>query len=604
MNKVNIGGASGYWGDSAYATEQLLTKAKVDYLVYDYLAEVTMSLLANAKSKSEQHGYATDFVQQILKPNLQQITERGVKVVANAGGVNLPACKKAIQTILDEQGLALKIGTVDGDNLMPKEAELRASGITEMDTGESFPSKLASINAYLGAFPIAAALSAGADIVITGRVVDSATTLGILIHEYNWSIDDLDKLSMGSLAGHLIECGCQVTGGNFTDWQDSCDGWADMGYPIVECDERGDFVVTKADGTGGLVSKLTVAEQLVYEIGDPQAYFLPDVVCDFSQVKLTEQSTNRVLVTGAIGYPPSDQYKVSATYLDGYRTVYTQLLTGFNILKKAELTANAILERCEKLFANAGYVNFKQHSINYLGANALWNKEHFAIPQDIQEIVLRIAVHHDKREAVALFSREVMGVILNMTTGRCAAGQAGRPKVSPVISLYSFLLDKNLVNAEVEVSGKTLSYRQAPGNRFNEKIIHRKPDPITRQTDQNVEQVPLVKLAVARSGDKGRFANIGVIARRPEYLPYISQALTEQTVADWFSHVVKGRVERFYLHGINAFNFLLHDALGGGGVCSMNIDTQGKTYAQQILKMPVKVPVSLLKNERREDDHR
>lgn len=599
MNKIKIGGASGYWGDSAYATEQLLTKGNVDYLVYDYLAEVTMSLLANAKSKSEQLGYATDFVQQILKPNLQQIAEGGVKVVANAGGVNLPACKEAIQAILDEQGLVLKIGTVDGDNLMPKEAALRASGITEMETGEPFPNKLASINAYLGAFPIAAALNAGADIVITGRVVDSATTLGVLIHEYNWSVDDLDKLSMGALAGHLIECGCQVTGGNFTDWHDSCDGWADMGYPIIECDESGDFVVTKAAGTGGLVSKLTVAEQLVYEIGDPQTYFLPDVVCDFSQVKLTEQSIDRVLVTGAIGYPPSAQYKVSATYLDGYRAVYTQLLTGFDVLKKAELTANAILERCEKLLANAGYANFKQHSINYLGANALWNKEHFSIPQEIQEIVLRIVVHHDKRDAVALFSREVMGVILNMTTGRCAAGQAGRPKVSPVISLYSFLIDKNLVNAVVEVEGKPLNYPQASGNTFNDNMVHRKPDPIVRQSDKNAIQVPLVKLAVARSGDKGRFANIGVIARRPEYMPYIAQALTEQTVSDWFSHVVKGRVERFYLPGIDAFNFLLHDALGGGGVSSMNIDTQGKTYAQQILKMPVKVPAGLLKNERR-----
>ena len=599
MNKIKIGGASGYWGDSAYATEQLLTKGNVDYLVYDYLAEVTMSLLANAKSKSEQLGYATDFVQQILKPNLQQIAEGGVKVVANAGGVNLPACKEAIQAILDEQGLALKIGTVDGDNLMPKEAALRASGITEMETGEPFPNKLASINAYLGAFPIAAALNAGADIVITGRVVDSATTLGVLIHEYNWSVDDLDKLSMGTLAGHLIECGCQVTGGNFTDWHDSCDGWADMGYPIIECDESGDFVVTKATGTGGLVSKLTVAEQLVYEIGDPQTYFLPDVVCDFSQVKLTEQSTDRVLVTGAIGYPPSAQYKVSATYLDGYRAVYTQLLTGFDVLKKAELTANAILERCEKLLAHAGYANFKQHSINYLGANALWNKEHFSIPQEIQEIVLRIVVHHDKRDAVALFSREVMGVILNMTTGRCAAGQAGRPKVSPVISLYSFLIDKNLVNAVVEVEGKPLTYPQASGNTFNDNMVHRKPDPIVRQSDKNAIQVPLVKLAVARSGDKGRFANIGVIARRPEYMPYIAQALTEQTVSDWFSHVAKGRVERFYLPGIDAFNFLLQDALGGGGVSSMNIDTQGKTYAQQILKMPVKVPAGLLKNERR-----
>lgn len=596
MKKIRIGGASGYWGDSAYATGQLLNKGEVDYLVYDYLAEVTMSLLANAKSKSDQLGYATDFVQQILKPNLKGISERGVKVVANAGGVNLAACKEAIQTILDEQGIKLKVGVVSGDNLLPREDELRATGITEMETGAPFPAKLASINAYLGAFPIAAALDAGADIVITGRVVDSATTLGVLIHEYKWSVDDLDKLSMGSLAGHLIECGCQVTGGNFTDWQDSCEGWADMGYPIVECGQDGDFVITKAAGTGGLVSKLTVAEQMIYEIGDPQAYFLPDVVCDFSQVELIEEGNNRVLVKGGIGYPATNQYKVSATHLDGYRAVYTQLLTGFDILKKAQLTADAILVRCRDLLAQQGYGDFKQHSVNLLGANALWNEAHFDAPEAIQEIVLRMAVHHDKREAVALFSREVMGVILNMTGGRCAAGESGRPKVSPVISLYSFLLNKSEASAIVEVDGIELSYPKVAGTPFNSKQINRVSDPIDATNDGVMEEVPLLKLAVARSGDKGRFANIGVIARRPEYMAYISKALTTEAVAEWFSHVANGQVERFHLPGVDAFNFFLHDALGGGGVSSMNIDVQGKTYAQQILTMPVSVPVGLFNN--------
>ena len=597
MKTVKIGGASGYWGDSAYATRQLLEKGNVDYLVYDYLAEVTMSLLANAKSKSEQLGYATDFVQQILKPNLKAIAEGGVKVVANAGGVNLPACKEAIQTILDEQGIKLKVGVVSGDNLLPREAELRAMGVTEMETGAPFPDKLASINAYLGAFPLAAALDAGADIVITGRVVDSATTLGVLIHEYKWSVDDLDKLSMGSLAGHLIECGCQVTGGNFTDWQDSCDGWADMGYPIVECDESGEFVITKAAGTGGLVSKLTVAEQLIYEIGDPQAYFLPDVVCDFSQVELTEQAANRVLVTGGIGYPATDQYKVSATYLDGYRAIYTQLLTGFDILKKGQLTADAILQRCKGLFDEIGYGDFKQHSVNLLGANALWNQSHFDAPEALREVVLRMAVHHDKKEAVALFSREVMGVILNMTGGRCAAGEAGRPKVSPVISLYSFLLGKDETSAIVEVDGNEISYPKAKGIAFDAQQIDRVSDPLEATIGDEMEEVPLLELAVARSGDKGRFANIGVIARKPEYMAYISQSLSSDAVAEWFSHILNGHVERFYLPGIQAFNFFLYDALGGGGVSSMNIDVQGKTYAQQILTMPVRVPKGLLQKK-------
>ncbi|RLA46183.1 MAG: terpene utilization protein AtuA, partial [Gammaproteobacteria bacterium] len=522
MGKIRIGGASGYWGDSAYATVQLLEKGEVDYLVYDYLAEVTMSLLANARSKSDQLGYATDFVQQILKPNLKSISEQGVKVIANAGGVNLPACQKAIQSILDEQGIALKVGIVSGDNLLSREDEFRESGVTEMATAEAFPEKLASINAYLGAFPIAAALDAGADIVITGRVVDSATTLGLLIHEYGWSTSDYDKLAMGSLAGHLIECGCQVTGGNFTDWQDSCDGWANMGYPIVECEENGQFVVTKPDQTGGLVSLLTVSEQLVYEIGDPQAYYLPDVVCDFSAVTLHQESTNRVLVRGAKGSPATDQYKVSATYMDGYRATYTQLVTGFDATGKAQVTAEAILKRCKGLFERLGYGDFRQSSISLLGTNALWNPAYFKAPEQLQELVLRIAVHHDNREAVSLFSREVMGVILSMTGGRCNAGAAGRPKVSPVIRLYSFLLDKEKISVSVDVEGRPVSSQQAKGIPFDVEAIARPTIPEMLAADEETRTVPLIELAVARSGDKGNHANIGVIARKPEYLGPIS----------------------------------------------------------------------------------
>jgi len=594
MKKIRIGGASGYWGDSAYATTQLLDKGEVDYLVYDYLAEVTMSLLANARSRSDQLGYATDFVQQILKPNLQGIARRGVKVVANAGGVNLAACQRAIQQLLDEQGLSLTVGIVSGDDLLSREDEFRADGVTELSTGEPFPEKLASINAYLGAFPIASALDAGADIVITGRVVDSATALGVLIHEYGWTFEDYDQLAMGSLAGHLIECGCQVTGGNFTDWQESCDGWADMGYPIVECQENGQFVITKAEKTGGLVSPLTVSEQLIYEIGDPQAYFLPDVVCDFSAVTLENESPNRVVVKGARGYPPTKNYKVSATFRDGYRATYTQLITGFDVIEKAKMTGEAILKRCSTLFKTLGYSGFKQSSIDILGANALWNSDNFKAPEQLQEVVLRLAVHHNEREAVALFSREVMGVLLNMTPGRCAAGAAGRPKVSPVIRLYSFLLEKGQVPCSASVGDLQIPYSAAHSLLFDPEARVR-PAPLSSgQIQGSTQKVALIKLAVARSGDKGNHANIGVIARKPEYLPYIYNALTESAVAQQFSHVLQGRVERFYLPGICALNFLLYDALGGGGVASMRADTQGKTYAQQLLTMPVEVPLSLL----------
>ena len=261
---LRIGGASGFWGDAARATPQLLAVDGLDYIVYDYLAEITMSIMARARAKDESRGYALDFVSAAMQPNLATIAERRIKVISNAGGVNPQACAEALRQLIAQQGLDLRVACVVGDDLMDSAAQLAAAGITEMFSAEPFPplEKLQSINAYLGAFPIAQALAAGADIVVTGRCVDSAVTLGACIHAFGWGRDDLDQLAMGSLAGHILECGPQATGGNFTDWEQVPD-MANMGYPVAEISADGSFVCNKPVGTGGLVSVGTVSEQML-----------------------------------------------------------------------------------------------------------------------------------------------------------------------------------------------------------------------------------------------------------------------------------------------------------------------------------------------------
>ena len=297
---LRIGCATGFWGDTHDGATQLVRRGRLDFLVFDFLAEITMSLLARAHARSPDAGYAPDFVR-IVASLAGELQAQGIRVVSNAGGVNPRACRDALARELRAQNIDLTVAVVEGDDLMPRADALRASGVREMFSGAQLPPQLASANAYLGAQAIAAALDAGADIVITGRVVDSAVTLGPLVHAFGWSWRDWDKLATGSLAGHVIECGTQCTGGLFTDWE-RVPGWDDMGFPIAECAPAGDsFVITKPEHTGGLVEPASVAEQIVYEIGDPKAYLLPDVVCDFSGVQLVQDGTDRVRVRGARG---------------------------------------------------------------------------------------------------------------------------------------------------------------------------------------------------------------------------------------------------------------------------------------------------------------
>lgn len=547
--------------------------------------------MAKAKMVEPKHGYALDFVSRVMAPLLKKIAEKKIKVISNAGGVNPLACRDALQKIIKEYGLDLKVAVVLGDDLLPKHEQLNSQNIQEMFSGEALPEQVASSNAYLGAVAIRDALDLGADIVITGRVVDSAVVLAPLLHEYQWSLDDYDKLAQGSLAGHVIECGAQCTGGNFTDWQ-LVQGFDNMGFPVVEVSEDGSFVATKPQGTGGLVSTATVAEQIVYEIGNPQAYLLPDVIADFNQVHLEQVGEHRVRVTGAKGQAPTALYKVSATYPDGYRVLVSFLIAGREAPQKAQVIADAILAKCERVLAMRSVPSFSEKSVEILGIESTYGKH--AQTLNSREVVVKIAVKHMFKEACIFFASEIAQASTGMAPA-LAGIVGGRPKASPVIKLFSFLIDKNQVSVEIDFEGKRypveipqgVSTEQLPTLKAGENAIY--------QGDEI--EVPLIEIAHARSGDKGNHSNIGVIARKAEYLPWIRAALTEEAVASYMQHVLdaeKGRVIRYELPGLNALNFMLENALGGGGVASLRIDPQGKAFAQQLLDMPVKVPAHLL----------
>ncbi|MEO8313135.1 MAG: acyclic terpene utilization AtuA family protein, partial [Caldimonas sp.] len=577
---VRIGGASGFWGDSRVAAPQLVASGAVDYLVFDYLAETTMALLAAARLKRPELGYATDFVDVAMKPVLAEIATRGIRVVSNAGGIHPRACVAALEAAIAAAGLPLKVAVVEGDDVGAQVPALAGAGMRDMFSGEALPERVLSANAYLGALPIARALAAGADIVVTGRVVDSALALGPLMHEFGWSESDYDLLAAGSLVGHIIECGCQATGGLFTDWEAVPD-WADIGYPIAECRADGTFRITKPAGTGGLIARAAVAEQLLYEIGDPAAYVLPDVICDFRQVTIDQDDPDHVRVAGARGFAPTDTYKVSATALGGFRAAGSLVIVGIDAVRKAERTGAAIVERTSRLLREAGLADFTATHVEVIGAETSYGPH--ARTRASREVMLRVVADHADRRALELFAREIAPAGTSWSPGTTGPSK-GRPAVSQLVKPFSFLLDKSAApvswaigerservaiarpGGSVRPSAKTVLAASGLGNEL-----------------EAVESLPLIRFAWARSGDKGDLSNVGVIARRPEWLPLLWERLTPPRVKSWLGHLVRGEVERFHLPGIDAINFVLHEALEGGGPSSHRLDPLGKAMAQILL---------------------
>ena len=584
---INIGGASGAWGDSPMAIPQLLT-ADVHYLMMDYLAEVTMSLLARARMKDPNAGFPPDFVA-YLKRSLPEIAKRGIKVVSNGGGVNPQGAKRALEAVCAELGLSLKVAVVEGDDVLPYLDRLRAT-VREASTAEPLPAKLLTANAYLGALPIAAALDRGADVVITGRCADSALALGILMHEFGWQPHDYDRLAAGSLVGHILECGPQSTGGVHTDW-DKVPGWENIGYPIASCKGDGSFVLSKPDNTGGLIVTASVAEQVLYEVGDPAAYILPDVVADFTQVALEQVGDNRVRVSGAKGYPPTAQYKVSATYQDGWRGVAAVSIVGPGAVAKAERTAEALLARARMLFRQRQLPDFTATHTEVLGSESAYGPK--ATPLQTREVLLRLVVEHSDREAIDIFARELGSVGISFAQGTTGIF-SGRPKPTPVVRLFTFFVDKAALDApKVQVAdGAPFSVDVPAQGGYVAPAVAKVP-PAEPVSDDASTEVSLHALAVARSGDKGNASNIAIIARDPKFVPLLRRQVTEEKIAAHFDGLVHGKVTRYEAPGLNAFNFLLEDALGGGGMASRRIDPQGKAFGQMALEMKIRVPRTL-----------
>lgn len=595
---VRIGGAGGFLGDSSVAAPQLLRGGKLDYMILDYLAEATMSSLGQLRAARPDQGYARDFTDWVWKDNLRELKAQGVRIVTNAGGLNPRACRERMEKIAAEAGLSFKIAVVEGDDLAGRLEDLKARGLTEMFTGAPFPDpgKVFSANAYFGAEPIAAALAAGADMVITGRVVDSALALGPLMHEFGWTADDHDLLSAGSLAGHVIECGAQATGGLFTDWEDVPD-WAHIGYPVIECHADGSFIVTKPEGTGGLVSPAAVAEQILYEVGDPQGYALPDVVCDFTEVTVEQVGEHRVRVAGAKGYPPSDRYKVCVTWGDGFRFIGASPVVGRDAAAKGQRQSAAMLERISEMLRDRNLPPLRDSRIEILGAEASYGANASDAARAVREVVCRIGAEHESAEALGLMMREFASPTTSMSVGT-TGWFGGAPTITPVSRVFSILLPRQEVAATVSLGDQTLTITPAsPAHAFDIADVVSPAVPADPAPVDDMVAVPLIEVAWARSGDKGDAFNIGVIARRPELLPWIRAGLSEERVKAWFAHEFEGaadpKVIRYELPGMNAINLHCIQALGGGQFSSLRLDPLAKGKAQQLLDISIDVPRSL-----------
>jgi hypothetical protein len=450
-NQIRIAAGQGFWGDLPDAPVRQVEGGPIDYLMLDYLAEVTMSIMQKQKARDPKAGYARDFVP-LMKQILPACVERNIRVTANAGGVNVEGCAAAIREVARELGLAgkLKIGIVTGDNIMDRIDDLLARGIelSNMDTGEPLSAvrdRIQSANAYLGAAPIVEALNKGAQIVITGRCTDTGLTLAPMIHEFGWAADDWNRLSAGTIAGHIIECGAQCTGGNCQyEWR-SIPNLANVGFPIVEAASDGTFVVTKHERTGGWVIIPSIKEQLVYEMGDPHSYITPDCIADFTTVRLEYEGRDRVRVFGIEGRPATDTLKVSISYSAGYKAVGTLVYSWPEAYDKAWAADRILRARLDRLG-----LKFDQILTEFVGANATHGPLAGEPSPDSPEVQLRVGVRSENRAAVERFTKEIAPLILTGPPG-VTGFAGGRPKVEEIVAYWPALIPKSEITSHVQI---------------------------------------------------------------------------------------------------------------------------------------------------------
>ena len=445
-NLIKIANGQGFWGDSIDAPTKLLKYGKIDYLTLDYLAEVTISIMQKQKLKNKMFGYARDFVDLVID-NQENIKKNKIKIITNAGGVNPLECAMAIKRRLKKAN-DFKIGVIQGDDIFNQIGGMIKNGekFKNLETGENISKILTNItsaNVYIDSFSVKDALDKGADIVLAGRVSDPGLTLGPLLHEYQWKSNDYNKLASGTLAGHIIECGAQCTGGNYTKWYE-LDDISNIGYPIVEVKRNGDFLVTKPPYTSGVVNRLSVTEQVLYEMGDPNNYISPDVCVDFTSFNLIEIKKNVVSINNVIGFKPTSTYKVSISYFSGYKCSAQLTISGPNSYDKAKLVAKTIWERLKL----AG-TTFNKKNTEYLGFNSCHKNMNLKY-SGANEIVLRLSVKDDNRKKVERFSKEISPIITSGPPG-VTGFAGGRPKVQEVISFWPALIDKKLITTKVKI---------------------------------------------------------------------------------------------------------------------------------------------------------
>ena len=595
-DSVRIAAASATFVDSRIAMPQLLGSGeRIDYLVFDCLAEGVMGLLARARGAG-QPGWVADFVDGQISPYLSELAARRIRVVANAGGLDPHGCATALRRAADAAGVRLRIASIAGDDLSHRVDSLVTPGTPDMFEGADLRTRLdagdraLSLTAYTGAFAIAAALSAGADIVIAGRCVDSATTLGALVHAFGWSADDYDRLAAGTLIGHLIECTTQVTGGTFTDWEDVPD-WANIGFPIATCAADGSAVISKAEGTGGLISFGTVAEQMLYEVSDPAAYAVPDVLCDFSDVRIEEIAANHVRVSGARGRGRPDRLKATLTWDAGWRASALVPIVGLDAGRKADRVASALFERVAALARTRQLAAYTTLHHEVFGGDG----------PGLGRAICRMVADHPSAEGAQLFAREQSSIITSMVQG--ASVPLGT-QVRPVTQIGSFLLPREEVALSIDLDGAPVPFADPDvGASAGAYAPSRPAEPseLGEAHPAELETVPLLELAWVRSGDKGDLFNVGVIARRADDLPWLWQALTPKAVATHYAGLLGHdpaslTVTRYPVPGIDALNLVVSHALQGGMMASPALDPAAKGMGQLLLRFPVAVPSRAARN--------
>jgi hypothetical protein len=608
---IRIANAGGYWGDDPYALRrQVYGEMKLDYISIDFLAEVTMSILQKQRAKDPHAGYARDFIS-ALEPILEECVRRKIKIITNAGGVNPRSCAEALFSLARKKNINLKVAVIDGDDIFAAIPILRNSGVDfkNMETSESFEKyagKVLCANTYFGALPVAESLKNEPDIVLCGRVTDTGITLGAMMHEFKWKQDDYDKLAHGIVAGHIIECGAQASGGNFTDWQ-KVPSFIDIGFPIVECYPDGSFFVTKHPNTGGYISTQTVREQLLYEMGTPQSYITPDVIADFSTIQISSNSPERVKVSGIQGRKPTDYLKVSIAYEDGYKCSGTLIISGPDVRAKAEMFAKVFWIRLESELLKSGFHSTVEHkNTEYVGDDSTHKgmlKKHDAI-----EILLKLTVRDQNKDKLNVFRKLLPSMILSGPAGVAVTG--GAPIVSEVVSYWPALIPQEYALPNIHILEQKIGEEKSdlvfeklkiawPITKGTSDVEHPPFDPWSPSLISNMSisrpiRVCLMEIAHARSGDKGDTVNIGLIGRSPECFVWLRENITDEKVNDWFHSLCKGEVHRYLVPNLWALNFLLEESLGGGGTMSLQIDAQGKTFSQALLRCEVDVPESLL----------